>query len=35
MLQALFGGMMGLSLLYGLIVGRGEQVASAMLEGAE
>ena len=26
---------MGLSLLYGLIVGRGEQVASAMLEGAE
>lgn len=35
MLQVLFGGMMGLSLLYGLIVGRGEQVASAMLEGAE
>lgn len=34
MLQILFGGMMGLSLLYGLALGRGEQVASAMLEGA-
>ncbi len=34
MLQILFGGMMGLSLLYGLALGRGEQVASAMLVGA-
>lgn len=35
MLQVIFGGMAGLSLLYGLITGRGEQVAAAMLNGAE
>ena len=35
MLQILFGGMAGLSLLYGLITGRGETVAAAMLTGAE
>ena len=35
MLQILFGGMMGLSLLYGLATGQGEQVAAAMLSGAE
>ena len=35
MLQFLFGGMAGLSLLYGLITGRGEAVAAAMLAGAE
>lgn len=35
MLQILFGGMMGLSLLYGLATGQGEQVAAAMLGGAE
>ena len=35
MLQVLFGGMIGLSLLYSLAIGRGEAVASAMLNGAE
>ncbi len=35
MLQALFGGMAGLSLLYGLLTGRGEAVSAAMLAGAE
>ena len=35
MLQALFGGMAGLSLLYGVITGQGEAVAAAMLTGAE
>ena len=35
MLQVIFGGMAGLSLLYGLITGRGEAVAAAMLNGAE
>ena len=35
MLQIIFGGMAGLSLLYGLIGGRGEAVAAAMLSGAE
>ncbi len=35
MLQVLFGGITGLSLLYGLIKGRGEAVAAAMLNGAE
>ncbi len=35
MLQIVFGGLAGLSLLYGLITGRGEQVAAAMLSGAE
>ena len=35
MLQILFGGITGLSLLYGLITGRGEAVAAAMLNGAE
>lgn len=35
MLQILFGGITGLSLLYGLIKGQGEAVAAAMLNGAE
>ena len=35
MLQILFGGMTGLSLLYGMARGRGEAVAAAMLAGAE
>ncbi|MBR4540454.1 MAG: hypothetical protein IKO52_16665 [Clostridia bacterium] len=35
MLQVLFGGITGLSLLYGLIKGQGEAVAAAMLSGAE
>ena len=35
MLQIIFGGLAGLSLLYGLAVGRGEAVAAAMLDGAE
>ena len=35
MLQIVFGGLAGLSLLYGLITGRGEQGAAAMLSGAE
>ena len=35
MLQVLFGGITGLSLLYGLIRGQGETVAAAMLSGAE
>ena len=35
MLQILFGGITGLSLLYGLIKGRGEAVTAAMLNGAE
>ena len=35
MLQVLFGGITGLSLLYGLIKGQGEAVAAAMLNGAE
>ena len=34
MLQGLFGGLMGLSLIYGMIRGNGEAVVSAMLNGA-
>ena len=35
MLQILFGGMIGCSLLYGLMTGSGDGVAAAMLEGAK
>lgn len=35
MLQIIFGGMLGLSLLYGLITGKGAETAQAMLAGAQ
>ncbi len=35
MLQGIFGGMLGLSLIWGLAAGKGDQTAAAMLKGAE
>ena len=34
MLQIVFGGLMGVSVLYGLMQGKGDQVAAAMLAAA-